>query len=191
LVYNFDMAYDSAATRTRLLDASYSEFASRGFAGARVDKIASQAGANKQAIYLYFGSKDGLFDAVLENRLGILADQVPYTSDNLPSYIGALFDHMVEHPELVRLTQWKFLERPEATEMEVRSHVSKAEALGSSLGINASDGMDALMLALAMAQAWNTTSESVRLMGDPPQQRLQQHRAALLAAVAAIVGAAR
>jgi AcrR family transcriptional regulator len=184
------MAYDSAATRARLLDAAYLEFAAHGFAGTRVDRIATQAGANKQAIYLYFGSKEGLFDAVLEDRLGILADQVPYTPNDLPGYIGALFDHMVEHPELVRLTQWKILERPEATELEVRSHTSKAEAIAQQLGIAASGGMDVLMLTLALAQAWNSTGESVRSMGEPTEARLREHRATLLLAVSAIVGAA-
>jgi len=183
------MSYDSAATRARLLDAAYAEFADRGFAGARVNRIASESGANKQAIYLYFASKEGLFDAVLEDRLGVLADLVPYTPTDLTGYIGALFDHMVEHPELVRLTQWKQLERPEASEMELNSHVSKAEALARSLGIDDSRGMDALMLTLAMAQAWNTTSPSVRSMHDSPELRLRQHRAALATAVTAVVNA--
>lgn len=51
------MAYDSAATRARLLDAAHAEFAERGLAGARVDRIAAAAQANKQAIYAYFGSR--------------------------------------------------------------------------------------------------------------------------------------
>ena len=185
------MSYDSAATRARLLDAAYAEFADRGFAGARVNRIASESGANKQAIYLYFASKEGLFDAVLEDRLGVLADLVPYTPDDLTGYIGALFDHMVAHPELVRLTQWKQLERPEATELELNSHVSKAQALAHTLGVDDAQGMDALMLTLAMAQAWNTTSPAVRSMHQAPELRLRQHRAALVAAVAAVVTAIR
>jgi len=180
------MAYDSAATRTRLVDAAYTEFAEYGFAGARVERIAKEAGANKQAIYLYFTSKEGLFDAVLEARLGILADQVPYTPTDLSGYIGALFDHMVEHPDLVRLTQWKLLERPDATDLEVRSHVSKAEDLAHAFGVDAARGMDVLMLALAMAQAWTTTSPLVSSMGVAPDQRLLQHRAALIDAVTAV-----
>lgn len=183
------MAYDSAATRSRLLDAAYSEFAERGFAGTRVDRIAAAAGANKQAIYLYFVSKEGLFDAVLGDRLGILADQVPFTPEDLPGYIAALFDHMVANPELVRLTQWKLLEQPEATELEVRSHASKAKALAEALGIGPTGGMDILMLTLAMAQAWNTTSPSVRSLGEDDAGRLRQHRAALVAAATAVVAA--
>jgi len=181
------MAYDSAATRARLLDAAYSEFAARGFAGARVEKIASAAGANKQAIYLYFGSKEGLFDAVLDDRLGILGDQVPYTPENFAEYIGALFDHLVRHSELARLHQWKALERPETTGLHAYSHVSKAEALAQQLGVDATTGMDVFMLALAMAQAWTMTSGVVRSMDGEAEVRLRQHRDALLSAVTAVI----
>lgn len=181
------MAYDSSATRARLLDAAYSEFAARGFAGGRVETIATAAGANKQAIYLYFGSKEGLFDAVLENRLGILGDQVPYTPDEFPEYIGALFDHLVRHSELARLHQWKALERPATTGLHAYSHVSKAELLAQRLGVDATTGMDVFMLALAMAQAWTMTSDVVRSMGEGSELRLRQHRETLISAVTAVL----
>jgi AcrR family transcriptional regulator len=58
-------ARDSAATKERLLEAATAEFAAHGIAGARVDRIAAAARANKQLIYAYFGSKEQLFDAVL------------------------------------------------------------------------------------------------------------------------------
>ena len=56
---------DAEATKARLLAAATAEFAAYGVAGARVDRIAGAAQANKQLIYAYFGSKDDLFDAVL------------------------------------------------------------------------------------------------------------------------------
>ena len=57
------MPWDSQDTRRRLLEAAITEFSAYGIAGARVDRIASAAKANKQAIYAYFGSKDALFAA--------------------------------------------------------------------------------------------------------------------------------
>jgi TetR/AcrR family transcriptional regulator len=42
------------------------EFADKGYDGARVDDIALHGGVNKNLIYHHFGSKDGLFEAVLE-----------------------------------------------------------------------------------------------------------------------------
>ena len=55
------MPWDAQETRRRLLEAAITEFSCYGIAGARVDRIASTAKANKQAIYAYFGSKEALF----------------------------------------------------------------------------------------------------------------------------------
>jgi AcrR family transcriptional regulator len=63
------MPWDSQATRRRLLEAAIMEFSAYGIAGARVDRIASAAKANKQAIYAYFGGKDALFAAAFEDRI--------------------------------------------------------------------------------------------------------------------------
>ena len=59
-------ARDSEATRERILAAARAEFAELGLGGARIDAIASAAGANKQLIYHHFGNKEGLFTAALE-----------------------------------------------------------------------------------------------------------------------------
>ncbi|HEY3837585.1 MAG TPA: TetR family transcriptional regulator [Bryobacteraceae bacterium] len=61
---------DADATRLRVLDAAKGEFARLGFAGARVAAIAARAHANKQLIYHYFGSKEDLYVAVLEQAYG-------------------------------------------------------------------------------------------------------------------------
>jgi TetR/AcrR family transcriptional regulator len=60
------LAADPASdTRARILDAAIAEFGLKGFAGARVDKIAELARANRQLIYYYFESKAGLYEATL------------------------------------------------------------------------------------------------------------------------------
>ena len=61
-----------APTRSRradILAAAEREFATAGFAGGRIERIAAQAGVNKQLIFHYFQSKDGLFDAVVTQAL--------------------------------------------------------------------------------------------------------------------------
>jgi AcrR family transcriptional regulator len=55
----------------RILDVAVSEFAAKGFAGARVAEIARQAGVNKQLLYYYFGSKDGLFGAAHSEMVAV------------------------------------------------------------------------------------------------------------------------
>jgi AcrR family transcriptional regulator len=63
-------ARDPEATRQRILDAAKVEFARLGLGGARVDSIALRAKANKRMIYHYFGGKQNLFLAVLEDAYG-------------------------------------------------------------------------------------------------------------------------
>ncbi|MFC4945224.1 TetR/AcrR family transcriptional regulator [Pseudonocardia sp. GCM10023141] len=184
------MAYDSAATRTRLLDAAHAEFVERGLAGARVDRIAAAAAANKQAIYAYFGSKDALFDAVLDAKLRVLADLVPFTPDDLPGYIGALFDQLVADPGLLRLTQWKALERTDASPTELAAHLQKAAELAGAHDSTTERAMDAMMITLAVAQAWSTTAPTIRNPdGSDETERLARHRDAVVASAAAVTAA--
>jgi TetR/AcrR family transcriptional regulator len=56
----------SAATKRALLAAAKREFAAKGLEGARVHEIATRARTNKQLVYHYFGNKEGLYTAVLE-----------------------------------------------------------------------------------------------------------------------------
>jgi len=57
---------DPEGTRRKLLAAARHEFANKGLAGARVNEIAARAKLNKQLVYHYFGSKEDLYVAVLE-----------------------------------------------------------------------------------------------------------------------------
>jgi AcrR family transcriptional regulator len=181
------MAYDSSATRARLIEAAHGEFVTHGLAGARVERIAKAAPANKQAIYAYFGSKSNLFDAVLDARLKVLADVVTFTPGDLPAYAGALFDAFMADPDLIRLTQWKALERPEASAGELDAHLSKAQAIADAYGVDLEAGMDALMITLSAAQAWLATPSAIRNPErDDEKARLQRHRVAVVGAVAAM-----
>jgi AcrR family transcriptional regulator len=108
---------DGRRSRRRVLDAAVAEFAERGIAGARVDRIAASAGVNKSQMYSYFGSKDGLFDAVFRDQLEKIVDAVPFTVDDLPGYAARLYDSYVESPELLRLATWYRLERVPAGDL--------------------------------------------------------------------------
>ena len=57
----------SEVTKARILEAATQGFSEKGYDGARVDEIASAANINKTTMYHYFGSKENLFTAVLEN----------------------------------------------------------------------------------------------------------------------------
>lgn len=54
------------ATRQDIIDVATREFAQNGLSGARVDEIAAKTGSSKRMLYYYFGDKEGLYLAVLE-----------------------------------------------------------------------------------------------------------------------------
>ncbi|MGO8887583.1 MAG: TetR/AcrR family transcriptional regulator [Streptosporangiaceae bacterium] len=85
-------------TKTRILDAALDEFSAHGVAGARVDRIAAAAGCNKNLLYVYFGSKENLFTAVLEQHLIRVYNDLPFTPDDLPGFAGRVFDFAMAHP---------------------------------------------------------------------------------------------
>jgi AcrR family transcriptional regulator len=124
------MARDAEDTKRRLLQAAADEFAERGIAGARVDRIAAAAAANKALIYSYFGNKEDLFDAVFNALVVDTVQDVPIDVDDLPGYAGRLFDRNQQQPQALRLALWHSLERggaalPEAVVAANRDKVGK------------------------------------------------------------------
>ncbi|SRR5882672_1464313 len=57
---------DAALAQNTILGVARAHFVSRGFAGARVDEIAAESGYSKAMIYHYYGNKENLYVAVLE-----------------------------------------------------------------------------------------------------------------------------
>ncbi|RRR75738.1 TetR family transcriptional regulator [Streptomyces sp. RP5T] len=102
---------DGRATRRRILDAATEEFAQYGIAGARVDRIAANAGANKARIYAYYGSKEALFDAVLADNVTSIVDAATLDPADLPGYAVSLYDAYLANPLWLRLATWTRLER--------------------------------------------------------------------------------
>jgi AcrR family transcriptional regulator len=100
------MRSDGEATRGRILDAAGREFAEHGLAGARVDRIAAAASASKERLYAYFGDKRSLFVAVLSAHMDEIMESMPVTGDDLPGFVGGIFDFAQEHPEHFRMMEW-------------------------------------------------------------------------------------
>ncbi|MEU9693046.1 TetR family transcriptional regulator [Amycolatopsis japonica] len=125
------MVRDKEATKRKLLDAATTEFATYGIAGARVDRIAKNAGANKALIYAYFCSKEELFERVVEEQVDLAIRTLTITPEDLPGYAGRLFDRYLEHPQLLRLMGWLRLENgfDAAPVAEVRAHADKVAAI--------------------------------------------------------------
>jgi len=109
---------DPERTRARILDAATWEFARFGLGGARVDRIALRAAANKRMLYYYFGDKEGLFLAVLENAYTRIrsAEQELHLLDTPPvAAVARLVEftwrYYLAHPEFLTLLNSENLHR--------------------------------------------------------------------------------
>lgn len=101
---------DAAATRQRILRAACEAFALHGFAGARIDQIARGSQSNVQMIYRYFGSKEELYSAVLEDiyahvraleRNLDLGTCAPL--DGMRRLVEFTFDYLCDNPQFVAI----------------------------------------------------------------------------------------
>jgi TetR/AcrR family transcriptional regulator len=114
-------------TREAILTAAEAIFAEHGFDGARIDRIAETSGYNKTLIFRYFGDKLGLYAEVLrridQHMHELLAHVIePLLEDEtltsnaqrfrmfLKAALGAFFDYMVEHPQVMRMIIWEHAE---------------------------------------------------------------------------------
>ncbi len=101
---------DPEKTKENILDVATTEFAEFGLSGGRVDAIAEKTRTSKRMIYYYYGSKEGLYLAVLEKAYRKirslesdleLADMPP--EEAMRQLISSTFDHDERNPEFVRL----------------------------------------------------------------------------------------
>src|SRR5438045_6436750 len=65
---------DKERTRQEILDVAIREFARNGYSGARVDEIAARTRTTKRMIYYYFGGKEQLYIAALEQAYSTARD---------------------------------------------------------------------------------------------------------------------
>lgn len=178
-----------AATSRRILDAAAEEFIGHGIAGARIDRIIAAARTNKAQLYGYFGSKEGLLDAVVADLLARVSGDVAFDAYDLPGWAVAVYDENLRSSGLVRLMGWMRLERRPAGRLFDNDNdsgnddyaiktkaIAEAQAAGR---IRAGDPGDLLILVLAMAGAWSPTSSAWAASADEPAADHERRRALL------------
>ena len=109
---------DPEGMRLRILEAAKQEFSAHGLAGARVDRIAAKAGANKRMLYYHVGNKDELYLAVLEGAYDkIRSEERGLDLEHLapPEAIRRLIEftwnYFLRNPEFLSLLQTENLAR--------------------------------------------------------------------------------
>lgn len=176
------------ATRNRILSAAVTEFARYGYSGARIDRIAAGASANKSMIYVYFGNKDQLFDAVIDAAIGDLHQTVPFTPNDLPGYGGRLFDFLMAHPVEIRIDAWRRLERPANTSLEQEIFAEKITALDAvrPQPWTSQDSADVLVTVISLAWSWVTVPESLGVLAS---QEIAAQRQQVVQSIEKLYGA--
>ncbi|MGI5218416.1 TetR family transcriptional regulator [Nocardia sp. CA-290969] len=165
-----------AATRERILDAATREFAAHGIAGARIERIVADARTNKAQLYGYFGSKEGLFDAIFTGSLERIVNVVPIDAGDLADWAVRLYDEYLRRPDLIRLATWARLERRPAGHLvddaeRLDDHKLRVIAEAQAQGIVcAGDPFDVMALVIAMSMAWSPVSNVYAAeAGEPPE----------------------
>ncbi|MCB9284456.1 MAG: TetR/AcrR family transcriptional regulator [Lewinellaceae bacterium] len=94
-------------TESRILEAAKRVFIRKGYAGARMQEIADEAGINKGLLHYYFRNKDNLFGAIFEEAFRELAPRTVeiFESDEplftkLEQFIDRYLDFLAERPYL-------------------------------------------------------------------------------------------
>ncbi|MCK5410916.1 MAG: TetR/AcrR family transcriptional regulator [Gemmatimonadetes bacterium] len=94
-------------TREALLEAGRELFAAAGYHATSIRSITGSAGANLGAVTYHFGSKEGLYHAVLENALApfrrvvrVAAESRTAPLEGIEAFLRAFFQHLLDHPEL-------------------------------------------------------------------------------------------
>ncbi|MEU8074605.1 TetR family transcriptional regulator [Catellatospora citrea] len=187
-------ARDARATKALLLAAATDEFAEYGFAGARIDRVAERARANKRLLYVYFGDKNDLFDAVLEEQTQAVLQAAPLQDGDLEDFAAARFDYMIANPKARRLATWRTFERTEPTEVERKAFGARVDGVAAAqrAGRLRADipALDLFAIVLRMTESWLGAPSGLLAAapGDPMSpSRIREHRAALLAAVRSVV----
>ncbi|HRD97391.1 MAG TPA: TetR/AcrR family transcriptional regulator [Rubrivivax sp.] len=157
---------DPEQTRARILAAAKAEFARVGLGGARVDRIAALAGANKRMLYYYFGNKDELFRAVLEAAYEHIRESEKALHldafdprEAIQRLVAFTWNYYLEHPEFLSLLNSENLHQAEHLRQSTRvrrmhspfvAMISDIVERGAQAGVFRS-GVDAVQLYISIA----------------------------------------
>jgi AcrR family transcriptional regulator len=109
---------DPERTKANILEVAAAEFGEKGLAGARIDEIAALTKTSKRMIYYYFGNKEGLYLAVLEESYKKVRDieaelhlQDLEPEQALRRLVAFTFDHHLSHENYIRLVMSENINR--------------------------------------------------------------------------------
>ncbi len=184
------------ARPAELLDAALAEFFEKGFAAARLEDIAARAGVSKGTIYLYFDSKDDVFEELVRAIPQVNVEQLREVAEDRTIPADALLERMLrfasgffrdermmKFPRLIIGEAGRFPELAETYKREVISQASGILASVIQRGIeersfrplNAQSAAYAAVAPLLFVAIWVTTFERPGTPDFDPQAFIDQH----------------
>ncbi|WP_165949105.1 TetR/AcrR family transcriptional regulator [Kribbella turkmenica] len=130
-------------------------------------------------LYAYFGSKDGLFDAVYTAAVERYLADVGFDTTDLPEYAARVFDYFEKHPEHQRLNVWYRLERPEGAALAAIVAVNESRLAdlrrAQRSGVVPGDFSPAELLALLQSVATSWSSMNPEYGAAVPGRAARRH----------------
>lgn len=128
------------ARPSEIVDAARAEFIDKGFSAARIDDVARRAGVSKGLVYVYFPSKEALFEAVIRSAVApvignlaamLSADTITPASDQLRMLLSTLYRELVltERRRLLQLIVAEGPRFPEIARFYYAEVVSRARGI--------------------------------------------------------------
>jgi len=113
-------ATDIKPSEELILNAAVKVFTRKGFAGARMEEIAKEAGINRALLHYYFRDKETMFNIIFETRFkefftglfGVFQSEVPL-QDKIKNIIDHEISVLSKHPDLARFVIMEIAQQPD------------------------------------------------------------------------------
>lgn len=132
----------------QILDAAFEEFKKRGFTATRVEDIAERVGVTKGTVYVYFDTKEKLFEAMVEHvstpfreAFDRYEDTATDPIQRIENLLAFLFDHIVDNAQMRELLRFIVAEGPKFPDLVDRHHEMLMEPVFSRVDAILDDGV--------------------------------------------------
>lgn len=158
-----DKERNAARSREAILDAAEALFALQGYDGTSLNQVGTQAGVSRGTPGYFFGSKEALYQAVLERCFRRVRDAIRSGRDRalasqepsevvLAGAVAEYFDFIMENPNFVRLMEREALSGAEQLNRLPSANIAAeaVSAISDELGLDTTQGAEAAHLVLSI-----------------------------------------
>lgn len=158
-----DKERNAARSREAILDAAEALFAHQGYEGTSLNQVGAQAGVSRGTPGYFFGSKEALYQAVLERCFRRVRDAISSGRDRalasqeppevvLAGAVAEYFDFIMENPNFVRLMEREALSGAEQLNRLPSANIAAeaVSAISDELGLDTTQGVEAAHLVLSI-----------------------------------------